>query len=49
MVILDIFGEETLRVVLVDRDDVIEQIAPTTLNPTLGNSILPGTFEGCQF
>jgi hypothetical protein len=34
-------------VALSHRYNVIEQVAPTTFNPTLRNSILPGTFEGC--
>ncbi len=46
VVILDVIGKEALHVALVNRDDVIQHIAPTTFNPTLRNSILPGTFKG---
>jgi hypothetical protein len=46
VIVVDIFGEQTLYVALIQRDNVIEQLAPTTFNPTLRNSILPGAFEG---
>jgi len=31
---------------LIHRDHVVEQVAATAFDPTLGNSVLPGTFEG---
>jgi len=30
---------------LIHRDHVVEQVAATAFDPTLGNSVLPGTFE----
>jgi len=30
----------------VHHDHMVEQVAPTTLNPPLSDAILPGTFEG---
>ena len=41
MVVADILGKQPLQVVLVEGDDLVQQIAPTTLNPPLRNSVLP--------
>jgi hypothetical protein len=46
VVVADIIGEQALHVALVHCDDVIEQIVPTTFNPTFGHSVLPRAFEG---
>lgn len=37
----NILGEQALQVRLVHRNDVIQQIASTALDPALGNSVLP--------
>src|SRR5580704_13519959 len=45
MVVADILCEEALQVALVEGDNMVQQIAPTTLNPPLSNSVLPRTAE----
>jgi len=46
VVIPDVFREQTLQMAFIHRNDVIQQVSTAALNPTLRNSILPGTFEG---
>ena len=46
VVIPDVFREHTLQMAFIHRNDVIQQVSTAALNPTLRNSILPGTFEG---
>ena len=41
VVVSNILGEQALQVRLVHRNDVIQQIASTALDPALGNSVLP--------
>src|SRR4029077_14342697 len=43
VIIADILGEKPFQVPFVDRDHVIEQIAPATFNPALGYAVLPRT------
>src|SRR5437899_3199217 len=48
---VDLFADRyarplSLQVALVESDDVVQQIAPATLNPTLRDAVLPGTPEG---
>jgi hypothetical protein len=42
---MNIFRKKSFQVPFTDSNDVIEQIAPTTLDPALCYAILPGTFE----
>jgi hypothetical protein len=35
--------EQPLQMLLINRDDVVEQIAPATLDPALGDAVLPRT------
>jgi len=46
MVIPEVFREQMLQMAFIHRDDVIEQISSAAFNPTLRNSVLPGTFKG---
>jgi hypothetical protein len=43
VVVANVFREQTFEMASVHRDDVIQQITPAALNPTLRNSILPRT------
>ena len=47
MVVADIVGEKALQVALVEGNDVIQKIPPTTLNPAFSDSVLPRTLERC--
>jgi hypothetical protein len=38
-------GEKPLEVVLVQRDDVVEQIAPAAAYPAFRNAVLPGALD----
>src|ERR1019366_5543925 len=39
----NVLGEEALQMSLIQRDHVVEQVAAATSDPTLGDTILPGT------
>src|SRR5215831_15420334 len=41
----DVLGEQPLQVPLVESNHMVEQLAATASHPTLGDAILPGTFE----
>ena len=41
----DVFGKEPLQVPLVESNHMVEQLAAAAPHPTLGDTILPGTFE----
>ncbi len=45
VVVLDVFSQETLEVLLVQDDHVIEQLPASTPNPSLGYPILPRASE----
>ncbi len=45
MVVADVFREQSLQMAFIERDDVVQQIAPAAFDPTLRHTILPGTFE----
>ena len=45
VVVADVFREQTFQMAFVHRDDVIQQISSAALDPTLRDSILPGTLE----
>ena len=42
----DVLGKQPLQVPLVERNHMVEQLAAAAPHPTLGDTILPGTFEG---
>jgi hypothetical protein len=41
----DVFGKQPLQVPLIESNDMVAQLAGESSHPTLGDSILPGTFE----
>jgi hypothetical protein len=41
VVIAHILGKKSLQVPLIERDDVIEEIASAASYPTFGNAVLP--------
>jgi len=45
VIVVDILREEPLQVTLIEGDDVVQQVAPTTLNPPLRDPVLPRTPE----
>src|SRR6266404_5481815 len=45
MVIANVLRQQTLQVTLVERNDVIQKISPTTSNPAFSHSILPRASE----
>jgi hypothetical protein len=46
MVIRDELQEESLEMSLIQRDDLIEQLAPAAADPALRDSILPRALDG---
>jgi hypothetical protein len=46
VVVADVFREQSLQMTFIERNDVIQQIAPAAFDPTLRHAILPGAFEG---
>ena len=45
MIVADIFGEQSLQMVFVHRDNVIQQVMAATLDPALRDTVLPRAFE----
>ena len=45
VIVADVLGEQALQMAIIERDDVIQQIAAATLDPTFRHAILPGTFK----
>ena len=41
MIVADVIGKEPFQVMRVQGNDVIQQIAPTALDPAFGNPVLP--------
>jgi hypothetical protein len=41
----DVLGKQPLQVPLVESNRMVEQLAAAVAHPTLGDTILPGTFE----
>jgi len=41
----DVFGKQPLQVPLIESNDMVAQLAGESSHPTLGDSMLPGTFE----
>ena len=46
VVVADVFRKQPLQMTFVPFNDVVQQVAPTTLNPSLCDAILPRTFKG---
>ena len=45
VMVRDVLGKEPLQVLLVESNHMVEQLAAAAPHPTLGHTILPGTFE----
>jgi len=45
MIVADIFGEQSLQMVFVRSDDVIQQITAATPDPAFRDTVLPKAFE----
>src|SRR5664280_2431756 len=45
VIIGNVLGEESLQMALMQRDYVVEQVAAAASDPTLGDTILPGTLN----
>src|SRR6202043_1166946 len=45
VVVTDVIGKEPLQVALVEGDNMVQQVTPTTLNPPLRNTVLPWAAE----
>src|SRR5437660_10490400 len=45
MLVTDIVRQKPLQVAFTGRNDVVQQIMPTTLHPSLGYSVLPRTLD----
>jgi len=45
MMVGDVLGKEPLQVPLVESNHIVEQLAAAAPHATLGDTILPGTFE----
>ena len=46
VVVAKIFREQSFEVLLIQRNDVIEQVTPATPDPALGNTVLPRALDG---
>src|SRR5215467_8216448 len=46
VMIADVLGKQLLQMPLVESNHMVEQFATAASHPTLGDTILPGTFEG---
>lgn len=46
MVITDVLGEQSLQMSLVQRNDLVEQLAPAASDPVLRNTVLPRALDG---
>jgi hypothetical protein len=49
MVVANVVGEKSLQVNLIESDDMLQQIALTTLNPSLRNAVLLRILERCPY
>jgi len=45
VIVGDVLGKQPLQVPLVESNHMVEQLAAAAPHPTLGDTILPGTFE----
>ena len=48
IVVFDELGEQMLEVLLTQRNDVIQKLAPERPDESLDERILPRTMEGCR-
>jgi len=46
VVVADVFRRQPPQMAIVYCNDVVQQVTPTTLNPSLSGAILPRTSEG---
>jgi hypothetical protein len=46
VVVVDVFRKQPFQMAFVHSNNVIQQVSSAAFNPTLRNSILPGTFKG---
>src|SRR6267378_4408467 len=46
VVVANIFRKQSHQIALVACNDVIQDVTTATLDPTLGDAVLPRTFEG---
>src|SRR5882762_8419609 len=46
VIVVNVFRKQSLQMVLVHGDDVIQQVTLTTRDPSLRDTVLPRTFEG---
>jgi hypothetical protein len=45
VIVVHVVREESLQMTLVQSDDVVEQFASATADPSLGNAVLPRTLK----
>ena len=45
MVVTDVLREQPLEMAFIEGNDVIQQVTPAALDPTLRDAVLPGTLE----
>src|SRR5215472_872729 len=45
VVVADVIRQQPLQVLFIERDHVVQQITPATLDPALGYAVLPRTLE----
>jgi hypothetical protein len=46
VIVAEVFRKQPPQMAFVHCNDVVQQVTPTTLNPSLCDAILPRTFEG---
>jgi hypothetical protein len=46
MVVVHVFSDQPVKMPFVQRDDRVEQLAPGTADPALGDAVLPGAWMG---
>lgn len=47
MVVADVLGHQSLVMMFIEHNYMVQQIAPAVANSALSNAVLPRTFEGC--
>jgi len=45
MVVVHVFSDQPVEMPFVQRDDRVEQLAPSTTDPALGDAVLPGGLD----
>src|SRR6266536_6682300 len=46
VVVANVFREQTFEMLLIHRNNVIQEVSSAAFDPTLRHPVLPGTFEG---